>query len=115
MCNVRELDEDYITKTEDVLQTYEQPYNPKQLVVVVCLDEKPFTLHAEVRPASSAKPGRRLGLTPLLTPATLRLAAIDTKPFHLRDQSRPQHAQSGGCAIRAADHTLCLLESLKDV
>jgi len=60
MYNVPELDEDYITKTEDVLQTYEQPYNPKQLVVVVCLDEKPVTLHAEVRPASPAKPGPEL-------------------------------------------------------
>src|SRR3982750_1339324 len=41
---------------EDVLQTYEQPYNPQQ--PVVCLDEKPITLHADVRPASPAAPGR---------------------------------------------------------
>jgi hypothetical protein len=41
---------------DDVLETYEQPYNPEQ--PVVCLDEKPVTLHAEVRPPSAAAPGR---------------------------------------------------------
>ncbi|MFI5103263.1 MAG: IS630 family transposase [Terriglobales bacterium] len=51
-----ELNEDYIAKMEDVLETYEQPYDPKQ--PVVCLDEKPVTLHADVRPASPAEPGR---------------------------------------------------------
>jgi len=41
---------------EDVLETYEQPYDPKQ--PVVCLDEKPVTLHADVRPPTMAAPGR---------------------------------------------------------
>ncbi|MGA2724004.1 MAG: hypothetical protein ABSG79_16535 [Bryobacteraceae bacterium] len=45
-----ELDEAYVAKMEDVLETYEQPYNPKE--PVVCLDEKPVTLHADVRLAS---------------------------------------------------------------
>jgi hypothetical protein len=53
---VADLDEEYITKMEDVLELYEQPYNPQQ--PVVCLDEKPITLHADVRPASPAAPGR---------------------------------------------------------
>ena len=53
---VAELNEDYIAKMEDVLETYEQPYDPQQ--PVVCLDEKPVTLHADVRPASPAAPGR---------------------------------------------------------
>ena len=53
---VADLNEDYIAKMEDVLETYEQPYDPQQ--PVVCLDEKPVTLHADVRPASPAKPGR---------------------------------------------------------
>ncbi len=53
---VAELNEDYIAKMEDVLETYEQPYDPQQ--PVVCLDEKPVTLHADVRPASPAEPGR---------------------------------------------------------
>jgi hypothetical protein len=53
---VAELNEDYIAKMEDVLETYEQPYDPKE--PVVCLDEKPVTLHADVRPASPAAPGR---------------------------------------------------------
>jgi hypothetical protein len=53
---VADLDEDYITKMEDVLGVYEKPYDPQQ--PVVCLDEKPVTLHADVRPTSPAVPGR---------------------------------------------------------
>jgi hypothetical protein len=53
---VAELNEDYIAKMEDVLEIYERPYSPQQ--PVVCLDEKPVTLHADVRPFSAAKPRR---------------------------------------------------------
>jgi transposase len=53
---VAELDEEYIAKMEDVLETYEQPLDSEE--PVVCLDEKPVTLHADVRPASPAEPGR---------------------------------------------------------
>ncbi len=53
---VADLHEDYIARMEDVLETYERPYNPEQ--PVVCLDEKPIALHADIRPASPAKPGR---------------------------------------------------------
>jgi hypothetical protein len=53
---VADLDNDYIAKMEDVLETYEQSYDPQQ--PVVCLDEKPVTLHADVRPTSPAQPGR---------------------------------------------------------
>jgi hypothetical protein len=53
---VADLNDDYIDKMEDVLETYERPYDAAQ--PVVCLDEKPVTLHADVRPASPAKPGR---------------------------------------------------------
>ena len=53
---VAELNEDYIAKMEDVLETYEQRYDPNE--PVVCLDEKPVTLHADVRPVSPAAPGR---------------------------------------------------------
>jgi hypothetical protein len=53
---VPELNDEYIEKMEDVLGTYEQPYDPRE--PVVCLDEKPITLHAEVRPPSAAAPGR---------------------------------------------------------
>lgn len=40
---------------EDVLGVYERPYNPAE--PVVCLDEKPITLHADVRAPIPAKPG----------------------------------------------------------
>jgi transposase len=53
---VADLDEEYITKMEDVLEVYERPYDQQE--PVVCLDEKPVTLHADVRPASPAAPGR---------------------------------------------------------
>jgi hypothetical protein len=53
---VAELNEDYIARMEDVLATYERPYDPKQ--PVVCVDEKPISLHADVRPGSAAAPGR---------------------------------------------------------
>jgi DDE superfamily endonuclease len=53
---VADLNEEYISKMEDVLETYERPYDANQ--PVVCLDEKPVTLHADVRPASPAAPGR---------------------------------------------------------
>jgi transposase len=41
---------------EDVLATYEKPYDPAE--PVVCLDEKPVSLHADVRPPIPAKPGQ---------------------------------------------------------
>src|SRR5215475_8647302 len=53
---VADLNDEYIDKMEDVLETYERPYEEAQ--PVVCLDEKPVTLHAEVRPTSPAAPGR---------------------------------------------------------
>src|SRR4051794_2740473 len=56
MWGVADLDEDYITKMEDVLEVYERPYDHQE--PVVCLDEKPIPLHADVRPASPAVPGR---------------------------------------------------------
>jgi hypothetical protein len=53
---VADLDEEYIAKMEDVLEVYERPYDPEQ--PVVCRDEKPVTLHADIRPSSAAVPGR---------------------------------------------------------
>jgi len=53
---VPRLDDAYIAAMEDVLALYERPYEPRQ--PVVCLDEKPVALHADVRPATAAAPGR---------------------------------------------------------
>ncbi len=53
---IADLDEAYITKMEDVLKTYERPYDPAE--PVVGLDEKPVSLHAEVRPPRPAAPGK---------------------------------------------------------
>jgi hypothetical protein len=53
---IAELDQPYIQKTEDVLAVYEKPYNPAQ--PVLCLDEKPISLHADVRAPIPAQPGK---------------------------------------------------------
>ena len=51
-----ELDGPYIDSMENTLTIYEKPYNPAE--PVVCLDEKPVSLHADVRPPSPVKPGK---------------------------------------------------------
>src|ERR1022692_5312143 len=53
---VAELNEEYVRKLEDVLELYERPYN--QAEPVVCLDEKPVTLHKEVRSPKPSAPGQ---------------------------------------------------------
>lgn len=49
------IDEEYIEKMEDVLSVYEKPLSPSE--PVICLDEKPVSLHAEVRQPLPASPG----------------------------------------------------------
>jgi transposase len=52
---VAELDEAYIGKMEDVLAVYEKPLSAAE--PVVCVDEKPVTLHKDVREPIPMKPG----------------------------------------------------------
>ena len=51
-----ELNPEYIHKMEDVLAVYEKSYNPAE--PVVCIDEKPITLHDDVRPPIPTAPGK---------------------------------------------------------
>lgn len=51
-----ELDREYIAKMEDVLATYERLLDVT--APVVCIDEKPVSLHDDVRPGVPAAPGR---------------------------------------------------------
>jgi transposase len=53
---IAELNGPYIERMEDVLEVYEKPYDPAE--PVVCIDEKPVPLHADVRPPIPAKPGK---------------------------------------------------------
>src|ERR1035441_8735111 len=53
---VAELNEEYVGKLEDVRELYERPYN--QAEPVVCLDEKPVTLHKDVRSPKPSAPGQ---------------------------------------------------------
>ena len=53
---VTELDEAYTAKMEDVLAVYEKPLSAAE--PVVCVDEKPVTLHKDVREPIPMKPGR---------------------------------------------------------
>ena len=52
---VAELDDAYIAQMEVVLALFLKPYNAAE--PVVCLDEKPVALHADIRPLLPAKPG----------------------------------------------------------
>ena len=52
---VAELDRDYVERMEDELGVYEKPYDAAE--PVLCLDEKPVSLHADVRAPMPAKPG----------------------------------------------------------
>ncbi len=49
------LDAEYLARMEDVLALYERPLDPA--APVVCLDEKPVSLHADVRAPRPARPG----------------------------------------------------------
>jgi transposase len=55
---VAELDEEYIRRMEDVLGMYEKPLSERE--PVVCIDEKPVVLHADLRPPRPLQPGRPL-------------------------------------------------------
>lgn len=52
---VPELNDAYIERMEDVLEVYERPLSAAE--PVVCVDEKPVTLHQEVRDPIPMKPG----------------------------------------------------------
>ena len=52
---IGELNAAYVACMEDVLALYERPYRRRE--PVVCLDEKPVSLHADVRPPRPARPG----------------------------------------------------------
>lgn len=49
-----ENDAEFVANMEEVLETYEQPYNPN--VPVVCMDEQPVQLTKEVRAPIEATP-----------------------------------------------------------
>jgi hypothetical protein len=52
---IADLDDNYIEHMEDVLEVYEKPLSAEE--PVVCVDEKPVTLHDEVREPIPMKPG----------------------------------------------------------
>ena len=55
---VTELNHEYIARMEDVLKVYEKPLSARE--PVVCVDEKPVVLHADVRPPRPMHPGQIL-------------------------------------------------------
>jgi len=52
---VPKLDAEYIERMEDVPALYEKPLSAQE--PVVCPDEKPITLHQEVREPLDPQPG----------------------------------------------------------
>ena len=55
---VAELDQEYLGRMEDVLALYEKPLSETE--PVLCIDEKPVVLHADLRPPRPLHPGRAL-------------------------------------------------------
>ena len=55
---VAKLDDEYIRRMEDILAVYEKPFSERE--PVVCIDEKPVVLHADLRPPRPLRPGRAL-------------------------------------------------------
>jgi transposase len=55
-CIPKENDASFVANMEDVLNIYQQPYNPR--VPVICMDEKPIQFLSEVRQRIQAKPLR---------------------------------------------------------
>jgi transposase len=53
---IAEPTQEYLCRLEDVLELYEKPHNPVE--PVVCLDEKPVSLHREIRAPKPAAPGQ---------------------------------------------------------
>ena len=53
---IAELNKEYIARMEDVLKIYEKSLSKRE--PVVCVDEKPVVLHADVRPPRPMRPGR---------------------------------------------------------
>jgi hypothetical protein len=56
MWGVAKLDEVYIRRREDILAVYEKPLSEQE--PVVCIDEKPVVLQADLRPPQGLRPGR---------------------------------------------------------
>jgi len=90
---------------EDVLAIYEKPYNPTE--PVVCIDEKPVSLHADVRPPVPAAPGkvaRRDNEYKRCGTANVFCAVEPKAGNHFRlatpDRSAPQFAQAVDTVIR---------------
>jgi transposase len=55
---IPEVDAEYVLRMEDLLDLYNQPYDPKS--PVVCFDERPYPLLANARESLPAQPGQLL-------------------------------------------------------
>ena len=89
---IAELNAEYIARMEDVLALYEKPLLEKE--PVVCMDEKPVVLHADVRPPRPMRPGRatrRHGETASISAAAqpTRSAALSPRRGGTLPKSRP--------------------------
>jgi len=52
---VPEINEEYVERMEDVLETYGRPHDATE--PVVCIDERPVVLHEDARPGQPMLPG----------------------------------------------------------
>jgi len=100
-----ELDDEYVSKMEDVLATYERPFDAAE--PVVCLDEKPVSLHDDVRPPVPASPGgiakrdseyKRCGTANVFCAVEPKAGRHFT--FPTADRSGPEFAKVVDCIVR---------------
>ena len=87
---------------EDVLELYEEPYDPKK--PVVCFDELPFQLVAETRTPLPSKPGYAHSVTTTSTSAE----GHGQRVRHLRAQGLPTPPGSHRAAHRGVDFALAM-------
>ncbi len=109
---VAELDDEYIAKMEDVLALYEKPYRSAE--PVVCLDEKPVSLHDEsALPPGAAWSHRQAGqrIQALRNGQHLRRrgtqgrAALQPVPLPIaRRLSSPEVVQRSGRGLSLRSH-----------
>ena len=90
MWRIAELDDAYIEAMEDVLEVYERPLSAAE--PVVCVDEKPVTLHHDVRESlpmkSAAWPSATMN-TNVLELRTYSAESNRRQEFTLRRSPRP--------------------------
>ena len=110
-----DADAEFVAHMEDVIETYEKPYDPAR--PVVCMDEQPVQLVRETRTPLAATKSRPKRVDYEYERAALGMAAGDGPPAE--DQGRLGDRDGGPlgrtlCGLRGSDPGLRQLEHAYD-